>query len=113
MTGIGFRERDCALDFKSVLNEYVRYVDRSAKAEEGQIDLLGLGDLDLDGDSAANPAMVAPLGPSAFAMKEGEKIRVAVKAGSSGRAAGTATKSTTQGGLGGLGEHLAPPPFFP
>ena len=31
--GIGFRERDAALDFKQVLNDYVRYVDRMAAAE--------------------------------------------------------------------------------
>jgi hypothetical protein len=32
--GIGFRERDTALDFKHILNEYVRYVDRMAQAEQ-------------------------------------------------------------------------------
>jgi adaptin ear-binding coat-associated protein 1/2 len=32
--GIGFRERDVAFDFKNCLNEYVRYIDRMAKAEE-------------------------------------------------------------------------------
>lgn len=32
--GIGFRERDVALDFKHVLNEYVRYVDRMAQADQ-------------------------------------------------------------------------------
>ncbi|CAM9806718.1 unnamed protein product, partial [Ectocarpus fasciculatus] len=32
--GIGFRERDIALDFKHVLNEYVRYVGRMAQAQE-------------------------------------------------------------------------------
>jgi hypothetical protein len=31
--GIGFRERDTALDFKQALNDYVRYVDRMAAAE--------------------------------------------------------------------------------
>ena len=32
--GIGFRERDVAFDFKNCLNEYVRYIDRMAKADE-------------------------------------------------------------------------------
>lgn len=33
MLGIGFRERDTALDFKQTLNDYVRFVDRMAAAE--------------------------------------------------------------------------------
>jgi len=32
--GIGFRERETAFDFKTTLNEYVRYVDRMALAEK-------------------------------------------------------------------------------
>ncbi len=32
--GIGFREREVAFDLKNTINEYVRYVDRMAKAEE-------------------------------------------------------------------------------
>jgi hypothetical protein len=32
MLGIGFRERDTALDFKQTLNDYVRFVDRMAAA---------------------------------------------------------------------------------
>ena len=32
--GVGFREREIAFDFKNALNEYVRYVDRMAHAEE-------------------------------------------------------------------------------
>lgn len=32
--GIGFREREIAFDLKNVLNDYVRYVDRMAHAEE-------------------------------------------------------------------------------
>ena len=34
LIGIGFRERDTAFDFKNALNEYVRYVDRMALADE-------------------------------------------------------------------------------
>ena len=34
LIGIGFRERDTAFDFKNVLNDYVRYLDRSATAEK-------------------------------------------------------------------------------
>ena len=32
MIGIGFRDREVAFDFKNALNEYVRYVDRMARA---------------------------------------------------------------------------------
>jgi hypothetical protein len=42
--GIGFRERETAFDFKSSLNEYVRYVDRMSTANEmskNQADLEG------------------------------------------------------------------------
>ena len=34
LIGVGFRERDTAFDFKNVLNDYVRYLDRSATAEK-------------------------------------------------------------------------------
>ena len=34
LLGIGFREREVAFDFKSVLNEYVRYVDRVDAAKK-------------------------------------------------------------------------------
>jgi adaptin ear-binding coat-associated protein 1/2 len=34
LLGIGFREREVAFDFKSVLNEYVRYVDRMDDAKK-------------------------------------------------------------------------------
>ena len=32
--GVGFRERETAFDVKNALNEYVRFIDRMAKAEE-------------------------------------------------------------------------------
>jgi hypothetical protein len=32
MLGVGFRERESAFDFKSVLNDYIRYVDRMEMA---------------------------------------------------------------------------------
>lgn len=35
MIGIGFRDREVAFDFKNALNEYVRYVDRMARAAGG------------------------------------------------------------------------------
>jgi adaptin ear-binding coat-associated protein 1/2 len=34
--GIGFRERETAFDIKNSLNEYVRFIDRMAKADEMQ-----------------------------------------------------------------------------
>lgn len=45
--GIGFRERETAFDFKSSLNEYVRYVDRMStanKMSKEQADLIGEDD---------------------------------------------------------------------
>ena len=34
LVGIGFRERETSFDFKNVLNEYIRYIDRLHLAEE-------------------------------------------------------------------------------
>lgn len=34
LIGIGFRERETSFDFKNVLNEYIRYIDRLHLAEE-------------------------------------------------------------------------------
>lgn len=34
MIGVGFRERDTAFDFKTALNEYVKYIDRMALADK-------------------------------------------------------------------------------
>jgi hypothetical protein len=34
LIGIGFRDRETSFDFKNILNEYVRYVDRMAEAEK-------------------------------------------------------------------------------
>ena len=36
LLGIGFRDREVAFDFKSVLNEYVRYVDRMDAAKKNR-----------------------------------------------------------------------------
>jgi adaptin ear-binding coat-associated protein 1/2 len=30
--GVGFRERDCAFEFKNAINDYIRYLDRKGKA---------------------------------------------------------------------------------
>ena len=56
MIGIGFREREDAFDFKNVLNEYVRFVDRlaMAAAAAAQDSITGaLLDLDMDGPGTA------------------------------------------------------------
>ena len=48
--GIGFRERETAFDFKSALNEYVRYVDRMCTANEmskEQAELFGDDDVEV------------------------------------------------------------------
>jgi len=34
LIGIGFRDRETSFDFKNILNEYVRYIDRMAQAEK-------------------------------------------------------------------------------
>jgi hypothetical protein len=99
MIGIGFRERDAAFDFKNVMNEYVRYIDRSAKAEE--VDLLGMDDLSMVNEIASTAAFVPT---DKFTMKEGEKVHIGgLKPRSKPAMAGGGTG--TGGGLG-----LAPPP---
>jgi hypothetical protein len=89
MIGVGFRERESSFDFKSVLNEYVRYVDRTAKAEQitKEIDILGLDSTEStdengihgkdgvgSGDDDINKSPLT----SRFAMKSGEKINVKI-----------------------------------
>ena len=34
LIGIGFRDRETSFDFKNILNEFVRYIDRMAQAEK-------------------------------------------------------------------------------
>lgn len=34
LIGLGFRERETAFDFKTALNEYVKYIDRMALADK-------------------------------------------------------------------------------
>ncbi len=41
--GVGFRERETAFDFKSCLNEYVKYVDRMDLAALASLDIAGGG----------------------------------------------------------------------
>lgn len=94
--GIGFRERETAFDFKSSLNEYVRYIDRMATAEEmakEQEDLLG-------SDKEEDKGPVKQM--KDMSLKEGEKIHVKGVGGKNRRHHG----GQSSGGLQGL----KPPP---
>jgi hypothetical protein len=54
--GCGFRDREVAFDFKNSLNEYVRYIDRQAAAEQMQAsrDLGETGESSDDADKDEN-----------------------------------------------------------
>ena len=71
--GIGFREREVAFDVKNALNEYVRFIDRMAKAEEMQDKA--------EESSDANDEHEHPLGSllGDLTLKEGVKIHVGSK----------------------------------
>lgn len=67
--GIGFRERETAFDFKSSLNEYVRYVDRMCTANE-----MSKEQADLMGDDEEAAGAVKQL--KDMSLQEGVKIHV-------------------------------------
>lgn len=120
MIGVGFRDRDVAFDLKSVLNDYIRYVDRSAQAEENN--LLDLESLKVsnDGDdnkhnNNGNKDGIGPDGeidllgnsnlpPSKLQLKEGEKIHVNF-AGKTEK-----KKSISSSSGGGKLSFIPPPP---
>jgi hypothetical protein len=105
LIGIGFRERDYAFDFKSVLNDYCRYIDRMDMAANGgkssvvrtaycclartifMTDCFDLQAADVDEDledldinaptSSQSPSDAAP--KRDLAIKAGEKIKVPTK----------------------------------
>lgn len=67
LIGCGFRERDVAFDFKNALNDYVRYVDRMALAEE----------LSHKASEESELHLSQPLRD--LSIKDGQKVHVAVK----------------------------------
>ena len=71
--GIGFREREVAFDVKNALNEYVRFIDRMAKADEMQEKADEFND---DNDEHEHP-LGNLLGD--LSLKEGVKIHVSSK----------------------------------
>jgi hypothetical protein len=102
MIGIGFRERDAAFDFKSSLNEYVRYVDRMDLAEKMKQEQLGAAKaVGTEGD-LLDLAALPVVQMQDMSIKEGEKIKVNVPKER------RRPKASTSGASGGF--KLAPPP---
>lgn len=89
LIGIGFRERDIAFDFKNALNDYIRYVDRMALAEQLS-----------NKASEDSHSGLSPLRD--LSLKDGQKVHVAVK---------TKRKpTTTSSSIGTTAFGLPPPP---
>lgn len=97
--GIGFRERDVALDFKHVLNEYVRFVDRMAQADQLAAQYSEEDETTGDGDASNVTRSIKDM-----SLKEGQKIHINVKHRDTGP---VEQKKPRGGGLGGL---MPPPP---
>ena len=93
--GVGFRERDTAFDFKSALNEYIRYMDRQRTAQKmaDQAHEEDVQDSHSGGDSGV------------YAVKEGTRIHVNVPH-RSGKTHHTHSTSSNSGS----GVFLPPPP---
>lgn len=125
MIGMGFRDRDVSFDFKSVINEFIKYADRSNALAGGvavpaQVDSqLPVPDsLDDEADSDATASGYAGIrgAPSSapgagvglvtaplrdLSLKEGQTIKISL-----GTRAGHTSKPKTTGAAGGL----LPPP---
>ena len=103
LLGVGFRERDTAFDFKQILNDYVRYVDRMAQADtlsrKREIDEAAAAAEEEDGSGGASSVYSLDL-----AIKEGMKISIPIKVGAQKKA------PTGAGGTRPKGIGLAPPP---
>ncbi|CAM9717208.1 unnamed protein product [Ectocarpus fasciculatus] len=85
--GVGFRERSSAFDFKAVLDDFVRFLDRQKRAEETSTVE------EEDGEEALGP--VKPMKDLSIA--EGQKLHIGLKVGSNGGGSG--------GGGGGGGSR--------
>lgn len=110
--GIGFRERDAALDFKQVLNDYVRYVDRMAAAEVMAAAHEGRNSLDEAEQNATDTASNQGVGRD-FSIKEGQKIHINVPKKYSAQQSHElphAGSAVATGPASGLKTFLRPPP---
>jgi hypothetical protein len=116
--GVGFRDRETAFDFKTALNEYVKYIDRcelASKLSSGDhLDdsITGSAD-DEDDESRARKndhrsrqqENLLYLEQHIEPLKEGEKIKVSIKGGNRSQS----SSFRSPGGSGGFA-GLKPPP---
>lgn len=107
--GIGFRERNDAMNFKMSLNEYENAMRKESLAasfqmeEDSHMSQEGDGDTDGNGASNSNETDGLPI-VSNLSLKEGEKIHVNIKGGS--KKSNRPPRKTGGGSIGGL----KPPP---
>jgi hypothetical protein len=117
--GAGFRDRETAFDFKTALNEYVKYIDRCELASKltsvDQLDsIIGDGADDEDDESRARKSdhrsrqqeNLLHLEQHIEPLKEGEKIKVNIKGGSKSHPSSFRGSAGSGGGFTGL----KPPP---
>jgi len=94
--GVGFRERDTSFDFKNALNDYVRFIDRMALADQ-------MAHMQLHEEDAEHLDKNGPIKPHRdLSLKEGDKIKVAIKSKRHPPGAPTTPNKTVTG--------LRPPP---
>jgi adaptin ear-binding coat-associated protein 1/2 len=107
--GIGFRERETAFDLKNALNEYVRYIERMAKADEMHSKVEGDNDNDDNDndddthDQSGTGTLKSILGD--LSLKQGAKIHVNSKFTRSEKS----DEEKKQHGTGNGGKLLPPP----
>lgn len=76
--GMGFRERNDAMNFKMSLQEYENAMRKEAIATESLLSKRD-SDIDHDNDTTYENETVGELGVSSLTLKEGEKIHVSIK----------------------------------
>ena len=76
LLGIGFRDREVAFDFKSVLNEYVRYVDRMDAAKKLSEERRVAGAAGGDGNSGGGGGEGSESSTTGHALEVSRKICV-------------------------------------
>ncbi|CAM9871621.1 unnamed protein product, partial [Hapterophycus canaliculatus] len=69
--GVGFRERSSAFDFKAVLDDFVRFLDRQKRAEETS----AIIEEDGSGEDALGPVKAM----RDLSIAEGQKVHIALK----------------------------------
>ena len=131
MIGVGFRDREVSFDFKTVINEFIKYVDRThalaggegAGSTEADSQLPVPDCMDDDGESSGAAAAgyagvgAGPIGSSAagvgtcavrdLSLKEGQTIRI--KLGNS-RAGSDPAPKPKPNASSGTSSGLLPPP---